>query len=88
MKYALLVLISILVTYLYQGGAQTPGGSCPGGVGTCNCQLNNVEALRSLIRTEVEAQVEAQVEAEVASRLAATPGIDKYSYNIIIIISL
>ena len=48
-------------------------GSCPGGTGACNCQLNNVESLRTLIRSEVEAQVE----AEVASRLESTPGNQK-----------
>lgn len=43
-------------------------GTCPGGTGTCNCQLTNVEALRALVRTEIEAQVE----VEVARRFACT----------------
>lgn len=48
--------------------AQTSGNpQCPGGAGS---QLNNVEALRALLRNEVAAQVE----TEVARRLEATPG--------------
>ena len=43
-------------------------GTCPEGTGACNCQLNNVESLRALVRMEVEAQVE----AEVAKRFACT----------------
>ena len=44
-----IILFAVLIVYLVaQGGAQT----CPGG-GSCNCQLNNVEALRTLIRNEL-----------------------------------
>ena len=43
-------------------------GTCPGGTSACNCQLNNVESLRALVRMEIEAQVE----AEVARRFACT----------------
>ena len=60
----------LLVVVLYTPANAQTSGSCPGGAGTCNCQLNNVESLRALIRNEVAAEVE----AEVASRLAATPG--------------
>ena len=42
--------------------------TCPGGTSACNCQLNNVESLRALVRMEIEAQVE----AEVARRFACT----------------
>ena len=70
MKY--LILISLVaVTLLYKPAeAQT----CPGGTGSCNCQLNNVESLRALIQSEVQAEVETEVETEVAASLASTPG--------------
>ena len=67
MKY--LIVISVVTTALIYAEAQT----CPGGTGSCNCQLNNVESLRALVRAEVQAQVE----TEVAARLASTPGITK-----------
>ena len=61
-----IILFTVLAVYLFaQGGAQT----CPGS-GSCNCQLNNVESLRALIRSEVETQVE----QEVVRRLANMSG--------------
>lgn len=63
-------ILLVAVLYAPAAKAQTSGNQCPGGAGSCNCQLNNVESLRALIRNEVAAQVE----TEVASRLAATPG--------------
>lgn len=66
MKYLILVSVVVSALLYTPGEAQT----CPGGTGSCNCQLNNVESLRALIRTEVQEQVE----MEVAARLASTPG--------------
>ena len=63
------IIISVIAAALIYTPAKAQ--TCPGGTGSCNCQLNNVESLRALIRTEVEAQVE----TEVAARLASTPGI-------------
>ena len=65
LRCAVLVLISILSFQLYAPGTAQQT-TCPGNAGSCNCQLNNVESLRALIRSEVE--------TEVAARLAATPG--------------
>ena len=65
MKNAVLVLISLLSFQIYAPG-KAQQNNCPGPAGSCNCQLNNVESLRALIRNEVE--------TEVAERLAATPG--------------
>ena len=58
-------LVSLLALQ-FDVPANTQQPSCPGNAGSCNCQLNNVESLRALIRSEVE--------TEVAARLAATPG--------------
>ena len=66
MKYLILVSVAASALLYTPAEAQT----CPGVTGSCNCQLNNVESLRALIRTEVEEQVE----TEVAARLASTPG--------------
>ena len=67
-----LILVSLVATaLLYTPTVAQTSGTCPGGAGSCNCQLNNVESLRALIRNEVQAEVE----TEVAARLAATPGI-------------
>ena len=65
MNSAGLVLVSLLLFQLYAPG-KAQQNSCPGPADSCNCQLNNVESLRALIRSEVE--------TEVAARLAATPG--------------
>lgn len=66
MKNGVLVVIFLLSFQLYAPG-KAQQNTCPGLAGSCNCQLNNVESLRALIRSEVE--------AEVAARLAATPGV-------------
>ena len=66
MKY--LILVSVIASALLYTPAEAQ--MCPGGTGSCNCQLNNVESLRALIRSEVEDQVE----TEVAARLVSTPG--------------
>ena len=60
-----IILFAVLTVYLLdQGGAEI----CPSGHRSCNCQLNNVESLQALIRSEVETQVE----QEVVRRLANT----------------
>lgn len=57
------ILFAVLAVYLLpQGGAQT----CPGG-GSCNCQLNNIESLRTLVRNEVETQVQQEVVRRLAN---------------------
>ena len=63
-----LLIISMVVSALLYTPAEAQ--TCPGGTGSCNCQLNNVESLRALVRSEVQEQVE----TEVAARLASTPG--------------
>lgn len=69
-----ILVVAVLTVGLYNPvEAQT----CPGGTGACNCQLNNVESLRTLIRSEVQAQVE----AEVARQLNSTPGIKSLLYR-------
>ena len=61
MKYT--ILFAVLTVYLFaQGRAQT----CPGG-GSCNCQLNNVESLRALVRSEVQTQVQQEVVRRLAN---------------------
>ena len=80
MKLAVLIPIAIIVAAYFNapGIAQNP--SCPSGApGSCNCQLNNVEALRTLIRSEVE--------TEVANRLAATPGMTRTNHHDTIIVN-
>ena len=67
-----LILISLVAVALLYKPAEAQ--TCPGGTGSCNCQLNNVESLRALIQNEVQAEVETEVETEVAARLASTPG--------------
>ena len=69
LKMRYLIIISVVAAALIYTPAIAQ--TCPGGTGTCNCQLNNVELLRAL----VQAEVQAQVEMEVAARLASTPGI-------------
>ena len=62
------IIFSVITPALLYAPADAQ--TCPGGTGSCNCQLNNVESLRALVRDEVQAQVE----TEVAARLASTPG--------------
>ena len=68
LKMRYLILISVIAAALLYTPAEAQ--TCPGGTGSCNCQLNNVDSLRALVRAEVQAQVE----TEVAARLASTPG--------------
>ena len=69
------VLLSLMVV---AGRGQSSAGSC-----TANSQqIQNVDSLRALIRSEVQAEVDAEVErrlpaaveAEVERRLRSTPG--------------
>ena len=68
LKMRYFILISVVAAALLYTPAEAQ--TCPGGTGSCNCQLNNVDSLRALVRAEVQAQVE----TEVAARLASTPG--------------
>ena len=69
MRSSILLAIAMLsVCLLAQGGEQT---QCPSGKPFCSCQLNNVEVLRALVRSEVETQMEQEVER----RMANTSGI-------------
>ena len=67
-----MVMVCLLLGAIITLKAQTssPGSSCPQG-GCGSCILNNVEAIRSLIRSEVDAEVE--------RRLATTPPPSNYS---------
>ena len=57
------ILFAVLTIHLLaQVGAQT----CPGG-SRCSCQLNNVESLLALIRSEVETQVQEEVVRRLAN---------------------
>ena len=59
------ILLAVLTVCLHtQGGEQT---QCPSGKPFCNCQLNNVEPLRALVRSEIETQVEQEVERRMAN---------------------
>ena len=59
-----ILLATFTVCLLAQGGEQT---QCPSGKPFCSCQLNNVEVLRALVRSEVETQVEQEVERRMAN---------------------
>ena len=69
------ILFAVLIVDLFaRGGAQT----CPEG-GSCSCQLNNVEALQTLVRNEVETRVQQEVVRRLANITSKGCGI---MYNI------
>lgn len=83
---SILAVVLILTLVISPDGVIAQSG-CPAALSAL--QLNSVQSLQTLIRSEVEAEfarrLPAAVEAQVQVRLASTPGTKLYTRSIIVL---